>query len=305
MPPEGPLGVTVTVEGWESPSDLGIVVAEQRGFFEDVGLNVWVGTPGTPNRSVSYVLSGTDEFGVAQMPEVAIAKEKGLPVVAVGSLVSQPTTAMIWLKKSKIRTLSGLKGKTIAINGSLYQERLLETVLARAGLTLDQVHVKSVGYNLVPALLSGKADAILGGSWNLEGVELKKRGADPVITRMSGIGAPSYEELVVIVRRDLAEEYPEFVQKFLSAVVRGTEVAVKHPKAAIRMAMKADERNPHVGLKAISAQTRATLPLLSRSGRIDPEKASDLVGWMQEQGMIRESSSVSGLLTNRYLPAQP
>ena len=44
-----------------------------------------------------------DDFGVTQQPQVALARKTGHPIVAVGSLISQPTAAMIWLKGSKIR----------------------------------------------------------------------------------------------------------------------------------------------------------------------------------------------------------
>ena len=44
---------------------------------------------------------------------------------------------------------------------------------------MDPATVKetNVGFNLVPALLSKKADATLGAFWNVEGVDLQRRGA--------------------------------------------------------------------------------------------------------------------------------
>ncbi|HEU4707250.1 MAG TPA: ABC transporter substrate-binding protein [Solirubrobacterales bacterium] len=305
MPPTATDGVSVTVEGYEDPADLGIVMAEQRGFFEDAGIRVWVGAPVRPSRPVYYVSSRVDDVGVAQLPQVAIAKEQGAPIVAIGSLVSQPTTAMIWLKGSKVHTLADLKGKTIAIPGVAYQKRFLASLLARAGLTLEDVHLKQVGYELVRDLLRGQADAIFGGSWNLEGAELEERGAKPVITRMQSFGAPSYEELVVIVRKDLAAEYPSFMQAFMSAIVRGADAAVRNPKAALKAMEEADETSVEIGPRVTEAQVEATLPLLSRTARIDPGKASALVGWMNEQGLIRKKLAVSELLTNDYLATRP
>jgi ABC-type nitrate/sulfonate/bicarbonate transport system substrate-binding protein len=103
-------------------------MALHRGFLEDVGLDVWAGSPLEPNRPASYVAKGTDDFGVVQQPQVVIAREKGMPIVAIGSVIS--------LKGSKIRGIRGLEGKTIAVPGIPYQERFLRALLARAGLTL-------------------------------------------------------------------------------------------------------------------------------------------------------------------------
>ena len=57
-------------------------------------------------------------------------------------------------------------------------------------------------------MLSGKVDATLGAFWNYEGVDLERRGRDPVIQRMEELGVPTYAELVFVARRrDLDEEF--------------------------------------------------------------------------------------------------
>jgi ABC-type nitrate/sulfonate/bicarbonate transport system substrate-binding protein len=71
---------------------------------------------------------------------------------------------------------------------------------------------------LVSALLSGRADAIFGGSWNVEGIELESRGAEPVITRIQDLGIPDYEELVMVARSDLVADDPRLIRDFMSAV---------------------------------------------------------------------------------------
>ena len=54
----------------------------------------------------------------------------------------------------------------------------------------------NVGFNLTPAMLSGKIDATLGAFWNYEGTDLERRGKDPVILKMDELGVPAYDELV-------------------------------------------------------------------------------------------------------------
>jgi putative hydroxymethylpyrimidine transport system substrate-binding protein len=296
--------VKVTTEDWESPSDLGIVVALTGGFFEAADRNVWVGVPAKPKRPVRYVSDGTDTFGVAQLPQVAIAIEKGAPIVAVRSLVSRPTTAMIWLKRSRIQGIADLKGKTIAIPGVPYQKRFLKAVLARTGLGLKDVHFKPMGYGLVPALLNGQVDAIFGGTWNIDGARLEELGAKPVITRMKSLGAPNYEELVLIARRDLLNKNPKLVRDVVAAVDHGTASASEDFPGALEKMEEADERNLDNGPQIINLQGEKTLPLLSKTGRINPGKARNLVRWMHEEGMLRHQIPVSKLFTNAFLPAQ-
>ena len=67
----------------------------------------------------------------------------------------------------------------------------LQSFLARGGLTLDDVEVRRVGYELVSALTDGEVDAIFGGSWNIEGAVLEARGLKPVITRFEATASPA------------------------------------------------------------------------------------------------------------------
>jgi len=118
---------------------------------------------------------------------------------------------------------------------------------------------------------------------------------------VSSLGIPAYEGLVWIARTDFAAKHPRLIRGFMSAVRRGTAAAIADPKAAARVIDASVESNPESGLKELEAQVEATLPLLSKTGYMDPRTASRLVAWMHRQGMIDQLLPVSALLTNRYI----
>lgn len=293
--PYEPADIWVTLEGHASAENVGILLALERGYFKDVGLSVGVGAPDAPARPIYYVSTLTADVGVSQQPQVVLAKEKRAPVVAVGSLMSQSTLSMIWLKKSKIRDIADLKGKTIAVPGIPYQGKLLRLLLQRAGLSPRDVKIEVVGYELVPALVSGQADAIFGGSWNLEGAVLKSRGLRPVITPVSSLGVPTYDEAVVIARIRRVAQSRQMLRKFMAAVARANAAAIKDPEAAVQAIEKSPEGENTFGPKEIEAEVEATLPLLSSSTRISPRRTRKLVAWMHEQGLIQQAPPVSEL----------
>jgi ABC-type nitrate/sulfonate/bicarbonate transport system substrate-binding protein len=301
--PSFPRQLHVSLDGQMTAADIAILMAVEKGYFADVGLTVFAGIPVLPRRPVSYVAAYTDDIAVTQLPQAALAREKGAPIVAVGSLISQPTAAMIWLKKSGIREIADLRNKTIAVPGIPYQEEMLEFILRRAGIEPDEVDVRRFGYRTLPALLGGKADAIFGGSWNIEGAALKARGAQPVVKRVQALGVPSYDELVVITRADRASREPQVVRKFMSALARGVEAVRRHPQLAARLI----ESSPHEFVpdkRETKAQVRATLPLLSPAGYLDPDQTDELLTWMLDEGMIGRQPSTSDLFTNRYLSGE-
>lgn len=286
----------MTLAGQADPEDLGILMAEREQFFLDAGLYPFLASPAAPRRAVSYVVNGTDELGVARLPQVVAARASGDPVVVVGSLVSQPTTAMIWLKRSGIGSLADLRGKTIAFPGVPVQEEILRAMLARAGVSPRDVKLEDVGYHLVPALLNGRADAVFGGSENIEGAELEARGAKPVVTAPQAFGAPDYEELVLVARADAVAKDPGLTRGFMAAVTRGVGAAAERPGEALEAVEKSVWGNPKTDRKAARAQIEATQPLLSTSGRVDPGRAQDLIDWMAQEGMIEASFPASEMI---------
>lgn len=296
--------ISVTLDADPDPENVGLVMAQTEGFFTDAGLEVSVNGPKNPARAVKYVALGIDDIGVAQQPQVVLAQEEGgAPLVAVGSVLRQSNAALIWLPDSGIRDVSDLEGKTIAIPGVPFQEKFLEEVLGRAGLSLDDVEIKHSNFKSVPALLEGRADAIFGGTWNIEGAALKAEGAKPVIKRAQSLGLPGYEELVVVAPEKCVAKRPGIIADFMAVVARGTEAALKHPGKAAKLVAQNYELDPDFRMRDLRAQFEATLPMLSGNARMDPAKAAHLSSWMEGKGMVEESRPVSRWVTNEFLPA--
>lgn len=301
--PKGPLQeVTVTLDGYSGPENVGILMASWEDYFREAGLDVTTYSPSLPARPVLYTADGTVDVGVSREPELVRAQSRGVPVVAIGSLVSEPTASMIWLAKSGIKDVADLKGRTIATAGLPIQKEMLKSVLADAGLSLADVKLEKSDYDLVPDLAKGRVDAIFGASWNLEGIQLEEMGLDPVVTKVQDLGVPGYDEYVVIVRRDRLEKEPQLFRDFMAAVSRGAATAIEDPDLAFEAVNEDVEADFRVSPKVRKAQVEATLPLLSESGEMDSAQATALVDWMQQEGMIQKKIPVSELFTNEFLP---
>jgi putative hydroxymethylpyrimidine transport system substrate-binding protein len=284
--------VRVTLDGLFRPEVAGLLTANHQGLFEDAGFIVHVTAPSPPTRPVRYVAERTVDMAVSHPPQVALAREKGIPIVALGSLVSQSTTSMIWLEKSGVDDVADLRGKTIAFQGLPFEEAFLKAVLRRAGLTPADVKIKQTiaraQFKLVPELASGRADAIFGGTEDAEGVELEARGLKPVVTPIRELGVPDYDELVVIARRDRVAKEPELFRRFMATVRQGTAAAIEDPEAATEAVIAGLEGEGYdeVDRSTVEAGVEATLPLLSRTGRIDQAQEKRLLDWMRAEGIL-------------------
>jgi putative hydroxymethylpyrimidine transport system substrate-binding protein len=290
--------LSLTLDFYPNPDHAGIYMAQKRGYFEEAGLDVSIQTPSDPAAPIKQVAAGQTDLAISYEPEVLLAHEQGLNVIAVGALVDRPLTSLIWLKKSGIGGVAGLRGKTIATAGIPYQDAYLKTILARAGLTPADVNTVNVGYGLLPALVGGRAQAMLGGFSNVEGVDLKLRGKDPVVTPVDQLGVPSYDELVLVANRKKLEEDPQPVRLFLGALARGTAAAIEDPAAATRALLAA---NSDLDPKLTGAEVAATLPALSRSGAMSPAKWKAFIAWMNRNELIAHRPATSEVLSDEYL----
>jgi putative hydroxymethylpyrimidine transport system substrate-binding protein len=296
---------TLALDFYVNPDHAGVFEAIDNGYFRDAGLDVEPQTPSDPSAPIRQVAAGNADLAISYEPEVLLAHDQGLPVKAVAAVVPTPLTSMIWLRESGIRDVKDLRGKTIATAGIPYQEAYLDTILDDAGLSPGDVEVVDVQQQLLSALLTGRAQAMLGGFLNVEGVDLRLRGKDPTVIPVNRLGIPTYNELVLVANSDTLEENSESIRLFIDALERGTEAAVDDPKGATQAILDAGQ-----GLdpKITAAEVRRTLPLLLPEdskqpyGYMDPKEWERFAQFFADQGVIKALPAADDVLTNDLLP---
>jgi putative hydroxymethylpyrimidine transport system substrate-binding protein len=297
----------LTLDFYPNPDHAGIYMADKLGYFDEAGLDVSIDAPSDPAAPIKLVAAGQSDLAISYEPEVALAHERGLDVIAIGALVNRPLTSLIWLGKSGIKGIGDLEGKTVATAGIPYQDDFLRTILARVKLSPSDVKTVNVGFGLLPALLSGSAQAMLGGYSNVEGVDLRQRGKDPVVTPVDELGVPTYDELVLVANRQRLEEEPQKFRLFVAALERGTAAAAEQPQAATKAVLEA---NDGLDPKLTEAEVKATLPLLAAQtpgqpyGYMNPAEWSTFAGWMRDNGQLSSLPEASELLSNAYLAGE-
>jgi len=299
-----PAKLDLALDFYVNPDHAGIYMALERGYFERAGLDVQPRVPSDPSAPIREVAAGRAEVAITYEPEVMLAHEQDLDVVAIAALVDEPLTSLISLPDAGISGPADLRGKTVATAGIPYQSDYLATIAAEGGIQPDQVSEVSVGFNLLPALLGGQADAILGGFRNVEGVDLAVRGENPAVTPVDQLGVPTYDELVLVARRSEIDDQEEELRLFLSALAKGTADAVKGPGAATAAVLAAGQ-----GLdpRLTRAEIDATLPLLAKSkgerfGEMNAEEWQLFAAWMADNGLIADAPAPDEVLTNELLP---
>ena len=262
--------------------------------FEEHGLDVKIRTPSDPAAPLKLLAAGKADLAVSYEPEVLRARDKGAPVVAVAALVRVPLTSIVSLPDAGIENPEDLRGKTVGTAGIDYQRAYLDAIAP------DGVRTRNVGFDLVPALVSGKVDAVLGAYWNYEGIQLRQKGRAPRIIRIEQAGVPTYDELVIVARESDVSDRPEPIRDFLKALAEGTEKLDQQPGDALLTA------NKDLDPKLQRASVKATLPYFKPKpgrpyGYMDPGEWGRFTGFMVSNGLLKPTDP-DGAFTNELLP---
>ena len=304
--PGNPQPFDVALDFYVNADHSGLYEGIDRGYFRDAGLDVRPQVPSDPSAPIKEVAAGRVDLAISYEPEVLIARDQGLPVKAVAAVVPTPLTSLIWLKGSGINDVKDLRGKTIATAGIPYQAAYLQTILERSGLSTNDVNVVDVQQGLLPAILSGRAGAMLGGFLNVEGVDLTLRGKKPTVIPVDRLGIPTYDELVLVANSDRLGDETQNVRLFIAALERGTKAAVADPPAATRAVLDACKGlNP----RFTAAEVRKTLPLLLKTGDkpygyMDPKQWQRFAQFFADRGVIKAVPSTGDVLTDDLLPGK-
>lgn len=300
---------TVMLDWFPNADHAPLYAAIAGGEFRAAGLDVRPLTPPESADPLRLLAAGKVDMAISYEPQLLLAREEGLKVVAVGALVQRPLTSIIALPGHRVRSVADLKGKRVGTAGIGYQAAELRTALQAAGVDPRSVQEANVGFNLVPAMLSGKVAATLGGFWNYEGIQLQQMKKRPLVIPVDKAGVPTYDELVLVVREQEAGSRGQDLRAFLQALTRGAEEVRANPAAAAELIVKA---NPSAQRKLQIASIEKTLPAMLPADRAKPYGWQDPAAWaafghwMLSHGLLHRDPNRSALppFTNEFLPGQ-
>lgn len=248
--------LSIILDWFVNPTHGPIVLAQEKDFFKRAGLKVKIITPADPNDTNKLVAAGKADIGIGSDPQFLILTNAGLPLLRIGTLINAPLDALTVNKNSGVNKLVQIKGKTIGYPVGAIDKFRLQVMLDNVGLSLKDVHLVDVHYNLVQALLSEKVDAIDGAMRNYEVPQIKLQKFPVNTFYPENYGLPSYAELNYIINRK--DKNDPRIRKFFRAIKNATLYIKQHPKASWQILLAA---HPELNTKLNRISWKMTYPL--------------------------------------------
>ncbi len=283
--------ITLLLDWFVNPDHGPIIVAEEKGYFADQGLEVEIVPPADPSLPPRLVAAGQAELAVSYQPQLHLQIHEGLPLVRVGTLVATPLNCLLVLKDGPIKTPADLKGKKIGFSVAGVEEAVLTAILGQYGVALDDVELVNLNISLSPTLMSGQVDAVIGAYRNFELNQMDIEGRPGTCFYIEEEGVPAYDELIYVANPDRMDK--AVIARFLEATELATQFIVNNPDEAWKIfSGTAPELQDELNARAWVD----TLPRFAlRPAGFDAGRYARFEAFLNEQGLIPGINPVAAI----------
>ena len=220
--------MSIFLDWFVNPDHGPIIIAQEKGYFSDVGIEVEIIAPADPSAPPKLVAAGKGDLAIGYQPQLHLQVHEGLPLIRVGTLVATPLNCLLVLADGSIKSPSDLKGKKIGFSVAGVEEVILSEILKGYGVELKDIELVNVNFSLSPALMSGQVDAVIGAFRNFELNQMEINGVNGRCFYVEEEGVPSYDELIYIANSKLMNRGK--IIKFLNAMEKATQYIVNNPQ---------------------------------------------------------------------------
>ncbi|MGL4608253.1 MAG: ABC transporter substrate-binding protein [Trueperaceae bacterium] len=307
----------------------GYFVAQDKGFYEEEGLNVTILDGGSVNPSVQ-VSSGNCDFGTDWIANMLVQREAGLNVVQIAQVYQDSGYRMVALKDSGIETFADLAGKKVGV-WAFGNEFVSQAIFAQQELTSDldptvtEPDVSAVVYEFDPSLVfPDEVDVASAMTYNeLNQIVGLGNALDTLnILNPADIDAQLLEDNIFTTPELLANENfkdsgvsgREIAERFLRATIKGWDYAVANQEEAVTIVIgycgdtcngSGTTQNPEIHQTWQMAEVAKLVKPTPETtiGALDPAAFERSVELLLQVGLIKNPVTLEDVVDNSVYEA--
>ncbi len=281
--------ITLLLDWFINPDHAPLIIAKERGFFDQSGLDVELIAPSDPSMPPKLVAAGKADLAVSYQPQLHIQVDQGLPLTRIATLVSTPLNSLVVLRDGPIQSIKDLKDKKVGFSVGGFEDALLSAMLSKHGLSLKDLTLINVNFSLSPSLVSGKVDAVIGAFRNFELNQMDIINKPGLAFYPEENGVPVYDELIIVAHKDKTNDGR--LRKFVNAIENAMQYLVNHPKESWQTFINTDKKLNDELNKRAWRDTMARFAL--RPAALDTHRYQRFAKFLKKQGLIKKIRPVS------------
>ena len=289
--------VTLQLKWFHQFQFAGYYAAKEKGFYDEVGLEVEIKERNIEVNNVEQVMNGSAEYGVADSV-LLLYKAKDEPIVIVSPIFQHSPNVLISLSSSKINSPYELDNQDILfyekdIDGftilGMFKKLGVKPHFARKREVDDYLKLINHEVSTIPGYLSN------------EPFYFKERGIDINIINPMHYGFDLYGDML-FTNKNEATKHPERVEKFKKATLKGWEYALNNKEEIIQLIHK--KYNTKKSIEHLRYEAEIIEEVIDRKkvslGSIDKGRIQYISQLYKEYGLSQNDLDVKDFIFEEY-----
>ncbi|QUL57519.1 ABC transporter substrate-binding protein [Paenibacillus tritici] len=294
--------LTIMLDWYPNAVHSFLYAAQAKGYFAEQGLEVEIQMPADTNDALKLVAAGKVDLALSYQPQVLMARGENIPVKSIAALVRHPLNHLMVAADSGITRPGELSGKQAGYSSVPLYEAMLKAMVTSDGGDASSLKLIDVGFELIPALSTGRVDAIMGGFINHEQLLLEQEGHPVRSFNPVEYGVPDYYELVLVASEQGLQDSQGYYQKFVEAIRQGQQFVAGNPDEALKLLLEHQEDTAPLDEAIEQRSLKILLPLMDAGsqpfGYQDGATWEKVNQWLGENGLLAQEVDIKNAFIN-------
>jgi len=303
--------IKLALDWTPNTNHTGFFVANEKGYYNDVGLEVKLRSTEEDNYSKTpSKLVETKEVDLGIAPSESVISYQTLKkkpnLIAIAAILQRDASAIVSLAGSDIKRMKDLDGKTYASYDARFEDHIVASMVKKDGGLGDFKPITPNKLGIWDTLLNKKADA----TWVFmpwEGILAKRAGVELNTFQLDKFNIPYGYSPVILAHPDVLEKKGTAIKKFMAATAKGFKEAIAKPEEAVDiLAMAGNQKELKDKTFLLESQKMINSYYTNESGTwgiMEEARWESFANWLKSEKLI-DSETLSDhnlLYTNQFV----
>ena len=275
----------------------GYIMAKEKGFYKESGLDVDIKEWKHPINSVDELVNNHSQYATLR-PTALIDIAEGKELVFLAAIFQSSPLILLADKSSNITTIKDFKNKKMMSTGDLHSDASLLSMMFSQGLKIEDIKIIEPSFD-VKDLLNKKTDLIASYISN-EPFVLKEKGGTPVVFNPKDYGYDFYNDLLT-VSKGYMDKNKEEVEKFRNATLKGWEYAFANIDETVEILYtkyNSQKKSKNAFTYEGEELKKLAYAGTAKIGLIEKEKLAKIYDVYKLLGMVKKSVNYNQIIYN-------
>ena len=275
----------------------GYYMAKERGFYEEVGLDVELLPFNAALSPVDAVVRQKATYGIGRS-SLIIDKSKGKEIVLLASIFQSSPVVLLATKESNITTVKDFAGKRIMMTTDASSEVAMQAMAYRNGVSIDKMILQKHSFD-VDDLINKKTD-LMASYLSNEPFLLQEKKVAYTVFDPKDSGFDFYSD-ILFTTEDEVRDHRQRALDFRSASLKGWAYAFDHIDETVALILeKYNAQNKSREALTFEADTLKRLAYYDGAeiGQIDLRKIEKIYDFYNVMGLLEDKIDFDTFVLN-------